>query len=142
MNLWSINSVENENYIWKLNDSFDISSLKTITLWCNDIEWIETYSYEDENGQNVQINKNHCFDNGTITIPIESESEITLFNSGSHQFSIYDIDGHYSFLGGYYYYKPDQESLIDLYGDDIFEDLDNIGSDSNIVLLSGKIIVK
>ena len=90
----------------------------------------------------LQINKNHCFDNGTITIPIESESEITLFNSGSHQFSIYDIDGHYSFLGGYYYYKPDQESLIDLYGDDIFEDLDNIGSDSNIVLLSGKIIVK
>ena len=108
MKLWSINSLENENYIWKLNDSFDISSLKTITLWCNDIEWIETYSYEDENGQNVQINKNHCFDNGTIIIPIESESEITLFNSGSHQFSIYDIDGHYSFLGGYYYYKPDQ----------------------------------
>jgi hypothetical protein len=49
---------------------------------------------------------------------------------------------HYSFLGGYYYYNPDQESLIDLYGDDVFEDLDNIGSDSSIVLLSGKIIVK
>ena len=93
MKLWSIKDDGNENFFWELKDSFDISSLKKITLRCNNIEWIETYSYEDENGQSVQISKNHYFDNGTIAIPIESDFKISLFDRGSHQFSIYDLDG-------------------------------------------------
>ena len=45
-----------------------------------------------------------------------------------------------SLQGGYSEYEPDdEESLIDLYGDDIFEELDNIGTDTSTVILSGKI---
>ena len=98
MKLWSIEDDGNGNFFWQLEDSFDTSSLKKITLQCNNIEWIETYLYEDENGQSVQISKNHYFDNGTIAIPIESDFKISLFDRGSHQFSIYDLDGNVSNL--------------------------------------------
>ena len=142
MKLWSIEDEGNGNFFWKLEDSFDTSSLKKITLQCNNIEWIEAYLYEDENGQSVPISKNHYFDNGTITIPVESDFKISLFDRGNHQFSIYDLDGKYSFLGGYYEFDPDEDSLIDSYGDDIFEELDNIGTDSSFVILSGKVSLK
>lgn len=62
MELWSIENVENDYHIWGLNNGFDIRPLNIITLWCNDIKWSETYSYEDEEGKYIQIIKNHFFD--------------------------------------------------------------------------------
>lgn len=142
MKLWTFDKDSKGNFFWKLENSFDTNSLKKITLQCNYIEWIETFLYEDEKGQSVLISKNHNFDSGTITIPIESDFKLSMFDSGSHHFSIYDIDGEYLFLGGYYEFDPDEDSLIDLYGNDIFEELDNIGTDSSTVILSGKISIK
>jgi hypothetical protein len=42
MALWSFENVEDDNYIWALNDGVDIRSLSKITLWCDDIKWTET----------------------------------------------------------------------------------------------------
>lgn len=142
MELWSIKNVENEYYIWGLNNGFDIRPLNIITLWCNDIKWSETYSYEDEEGKCMQIIKNYFFDKGSIIIPVEPQTEITLFKSGGHRFSMYDLNGRYAFLGGHVNYIPDQEFLIAHYGNDIFEELENIGTDSSVVLLSGTIIIE
>ena len=142
MALWSFENVEDDNYIWALNDGVDIRSLSKITLWCDDIKWTETYSYEDEEGKNIQIINNHFLNKGSIIIPVEPHTEITLFKSGSHRFSMYDLNGHYAFLGGYVDYIPDQEFLTAHYGNDIFEELENIGTDSSVVKLDGTIIIE
>ena len=142
MELWSIENVEDNYYIWQLNNRFDVRTLNKITLWCNDIKWTETYSLENEEGKYIRIIKNHIFNKGSIIIPVEPQTEITLFKSGSHRFSMYDLNGHFAFLGGDVDYIPDQEFLIAHYGNDFFEELEYIGTDSSVVILSGTIIIE
>ena len=140
---WELKKVDTDNFHWKLDNDLEVSSFKKITLNCNNIEWIEKFIYETEEGETILINKIHSFDRGSIRVPISSSFPMDVFGNGTHYFSLYDLDGDYSFQGGYYDYEPDdEESLIDLYGDDIFEELDNIGTDTSTVILSGSITIK
>ena len=137
---WKLKKVDNDIFLWELNNKIETSSLKKATLNCDSIDWIEKYNYENEKGEVILINKIHSFDRGYIRVPTGTDFPLDIFENGTHQFSLYDLEGNYSFQGGYYDYEPDDEdSLIDLYGDDIFEELDNIGTDSSTVILSGKI---
>ena len=131
-NLWKLEKDNEDNFLWELEDSIDASKFNTITLHCDSIEWIEKYIYENE-----EIKKKHFFDSGSITIPVNKEFDVSIFNSGLHNFSIYDLDGKYSFLGGHKEFDPEEDELIDSYGDDIFDLLDYEGTDSSTIILSG-----
>jgi len=136
-NLWKLEKDNEDNFLWELEDSIDASKFNTITLHCDSIEWIEKYIYENE-----EIKKIHSFDSGSITIPVNEEFDVSIFNSGLHNFSIYDLDGKYSFLGGYKEFDPEEDELIDSYGDDIFDLLDDEGTDSSTIILSGITVKK
>ena len=131
-NPWKLEKDNEDNFLWELEDSIDASNFKTITLHCDSIEWIEKYIYENE-----EIKKIHSFDSGSITIPVNEEFDVSIFNSGLHNFSIYDLGGKYSFLGGYKEFDPEEDELIDSYGDDVFDLLDDEGTDSSTIILAG-----
>ena len=136
-NLWKLKKDNEDNFLWELEDSIDDSKFKTITLHCDSIEWVEKYIYEKE-----EIKITHSYDRGSITIPVNEEFDVSIFNSGLHNFSIYDLDGKYSFLGGYKEFDPEEDELIDSYGDDIFDLLDDEGTDSSTIILSGITVKK
>ena len=131
-NPWKLEKDNEDNFLWELEDSIDASKFNTITLHCDSIEWIEKYIYENE-----EIKKKHFFDSGSITIPVNEEFDVSIFNSGLHNFSIYDLGGKYSFLGGYKEFDPEEDELIDSYGDDVFDLLDDEGTVSSTIILSG-----
>ena len=135
--LWKLKKDNESHFFWSLEDSIDTSKFKTITLHCDSIEWVEKYLYENE-----EIKKIHSFDRGSITIPVNEEFDISIFNSGLHHFSIYDLGGTYSFLGGYQEFDPEEGELIDSYGDSIFDLLDDLGTDSSTIILSGITVKK
>ena len=135
--LWKLKKDNESHFFWSLEDSIDTSKFKTITLHCDSIEWVEKYLYENE-----EIKKIHSFDRGSITIPVNEEFDISIFNSGLHHFSIYDLGGTYSFLGGYHEFDPEEGELIDSYGDRVFDLLDDIGTDSSTIILSGITVKK
>ena len=139
-NFLEIKKVDNDIFLWELNNKIETISLKKATLNCDSIDWIEKYNYENEKGEVILINKIHSFDRGYIRTPIWYRFSIRYISKWHPPVPLYDLDGNYSFQGGYYDYEPDdEESLIDLYGDDILEELDNIGTDSSTVILSGQI---
>jgi hypothetical protein len=135
--LWKLKKDNESHFFWSLEDSIDTSKFKTITLHSDSIEWVEKYLYENE-----EIKKIHSFDRGSITIPVNEEFDISIFNSGLHHFSIYDLGGTYSFLGGYHEFDPEEGELIDSYGDRVFDLLDDIGTDSSTIILSGITVKK
>jgi hypothetical protein len=135
--LWKLKKDNESHFFWSLEDSIDTSKFKTITLHCDSIEWIEKYLYENE-----EIKKTHSFDRGSIKIPVNEEFDIRIFNSGLHHFSIYDLGGTYSFLGGYHEFDPEEGELIDSYGHRVFDLLDDIGTDSSTIILSGITVKK
>lgn len=135
--LWKLKKDNESHFFWSLEDSIDTSKFKTITLHCDSIEWIEKYLYENE-----EIKNTHSFDRGSIKIPVNEEFDISIFNSGLHHFSIYDLGGTYSFLGGYHEFDPEEGELIDSYGDRVFDLLDDIGTDSSTIILSGITVKK
>lgn len=132
LKIWSIQDDIDGNFVWKLNDNFSASSSRKITLQSSNIEWVETYLYQDET-----IVKTHYFSKGEITIPVDSDLDLSIFKNTTHQFSIYDLDGKYSFKGGDFDLDPDEDSLkSDYEWDNVFEELDYIGTDSSQVTLS------
>ena len=135
--LWKLEKDNMDNFFWKLENNIDTSKIKTITLDCDSIEWVEKYIYKDD-----EIKKTHYFDKGSISIPINEEFDINIFNKGLHHFSIYDLDGKYTFIGGYNEFDPDEDELIDSYGDDILDLLDDEGTDSSTIILSGITVKK
>ena len=135
--LWKLKKDNESHFFWSLEDSIDTSKFKTITLHCDSIEWVEKYLYENE-----EIKKIHSFDRGSITIPVNEEFDISIFNSRIHHFSIYDLGGTYSLLGGYQEFDPEEGELIDSYGDSIFDLLDDLGTDSSTIILSGITVKK
>mgnify|MGYP006105390799 FL=1 len=132
MKLWYNEKNEDGHILWSKKDNIHSDSTKTIRLESSDIEWIETYSYKG-----CIITKTHYFSSGRITISIDSGLDLSIFKNNSHQFSIYDLDGKYSFKGGDFDLHPDEDSLKSDYGwDNVFEELDYIGTDSSQVVLS------
>ena len=130
--IWNIEKDNEDNFFWKLDDGINTSKMKIITLNCDNIEWVERYIYD-----NVEIKKIHYYEKGYISIPVNNEFDINIFKKGLHHFSIYDLDGMYSFIGGYIECEPDEDELIDSYGDDVFDLLDAEGTDSSTIILSG-----
>ena len=135
--LWNLEKDNMDNFFWELENTIDTSKMKIITLDCDSIEWVEKYIYEND-----EIKKIHYFDKGSISIPINDEFDINIFNNGLHHFSIYDLDGKYTFIGGYNECDPDEDELIDSYGDDVFDLLDDEGTDSSTIILSGITVKK
>ena len=70
-------------------------------------------------------------------MPVNEEFDVSIFNSGFHNFSIYDLGGKYSFLVGYKEFDSEEDELIDSYGDDVFDLLDDEGTDSSTIILAG-----
>ena len=134
--LWNLEKDNMDNFFWELENNIDAFKIKTIKLDCDSIEWVEKYTHKND-----EIKKIHYFNKGSISIPINEEFDINIFNKGLHQFSTYDLDGKYTFVGGYNEFDPDEEELIDSYGDDIFDLLDDEGTDSSTIILS-RITVK
>lgn len=132
MKLWSNKKNDDGHILWKKEDNTHSDSSKTISLVSSDIEWIETYSYKGS-----IITKTHYFSSGRITISIDSDFDLSIFKNTTHQFSIYDLDGKYSFTGGDFDLDPDEDSLKSNFEwDNVFEELDYIGTDSSQVTLS------
>jgi len=131
MKLWSYKKNDNGHILWKKENNIHSDSSKTISLVSSDIEWIETYCYKES-----IITKTHYFSSGKITISIDSDLDLRIFKNTTHQFSIYDLDGKYSFKGGDFDLDPDEDSLKSEYEwDNVFEELDYIGTDSSQVTL-------
>lgn len=129
--LWKFQKDNLDNFLWKLENSVDVLKRKIIKLDCDGVDWVEKYIYRGS-----EIKKIHCFDKGSILIPVDEEFNINIFNKGFHHFSIYDLDGKYTFIGGYNEFDPNKDELIDCYGNDIFDLLDYEGTVSSVITLS------
>ena len=87
--LWQIKKDEHGVNHWTINENFDTSSCKTITIKCDYIEQSEVFILQDFNDDELLVSKNFYFDGSShITIPIEEGFDTSFIESEEHQFSV------------------------------------------------------
>tara|TARA_B000000565_G_C23697953_1_gene344607 strand:- start:368 stop:859 length:492 start_codon:yes stop_codon:yes gene_type:complete len=155
--LWNIEKNESGIFVWKKNDSFDLSSCEKLTIKTDFIEQTETYLLKDWDNDELLVAKNNYFDGGgSITIPIEKEFDISFIENNEHQFSIYDLNGEYSFNDGWSDMNMSYDDIAECINEEEFENkkkeleeednqiiideiLSDYGSDSDVCILKGEV---
>tara|TARA_B100000929_G_C15306845_1_gene352363 strand:- start:101 stop:586 length:486 start_codon:yes stop_codon:yes gene_type:complete len=135
--LWEIEKDEHGVNHWTINDGFDTSSCKTITIKCDYIEQTEIYLLKDWDNNELLVANNHYFDGGGyITIPIQEEFDISFIAENEHQFSIYDLNGEYSFNDGWSEMNMSYDDIAECINEKVLEEKkDEIGEDENEIVI-------
>ena len=158
--LWQIKKDEHGVNHWTINENFDTSSCKTITIKSDYVEQSEVYLLEDFDNDELLVAKNFYFDGSShVAIPIEEGFDTSFIENEEHQFSVYDLDGCYAFLGGWSEMNMSYDDIAECINEEVFsnkkeelgeEDNETIideilydyGTDTNTCLLKGKIEIE
>ena len=158
--LWQIKKDEHGVNHWTINENFDTSRCKTITIKSDYVEQSEVFILQDFNDDELLVAKNFYFDGSShVTIPIEEGFDTSFIENEENQFSVYDLDGSYAFCGGFSEMNMSYDDIAECINEEVFsnkkeelgeedneiiidEILSDYGTDTNTCLLKEKIQIE